>query len=74
MEARAEGVRGKTVEVEIEDAEVEADGSGSEWEDEEDEGEDEAPQLLDRAQRAPKPEPVVDEDGFTLVQGKGKGR
>ena len=74
VEARAEEVRGKTVEVEVEDAEVEADGSGSEWEDEEDEGEDEAPQLLDRAQRAPKPEPVVDEDGFTLVQGKGKGR
>ncbi|TFK41627.1 Pre-rRNA-processing protein TSR2-domain-containing protein [Crucibulum laeve] len=49
-----------------------------EWSDEDEEGgsgdeegEEEAPQLI--APKA-KEEPVVDEDGFTLVQGKGKGK
>ena len=39
-------------------------GSGSE--------DEEVPQLVE-AER-PRQGPVVDEDGFTLVQGKGKGR
>ncbi|KAI0052688.1 hypothetical protein FA95DRAFT_1483061, partial [Auriscalpium vulgare] len=70
-EARAEGLRGKKVEVEV----VE-DGEG-EWEDEEGESEEsdgeDAPPLLNAGGLA-KPAPVVDEDGFTLVQTKGKGR
>jgi len=58
---------------------VDEDGGGDddddEWEDEEEGGdgdEDEAPQLSQAAgdpqQRPSKPEPVVDEDGFTLIQ------
>ncbi|KAI0059364.1 hypothetical protein BV25DRAFT_1829163 [Artomyces pyxidatus] len=69
-EARAEGVRGKKVQVEI------VQGDEEEWEDEgESESDDEAPQLVGQpASSSTKPEPVVDEDGFTLVQSKGKGR
>jgi pre-rRNA-processing protein TSR2 len=69
-ERRAEGARGKNVDVkEVVDDE-------DEWEDEESEegGDDEAPQLMSAAvdaQRPAKPKPVMDEDGFTLVQ---KGR
>ena len=76
-ERKAEGARGKRVDVrEV----VDKGGDGEdeeEWEDEgvEDGDEDEAPQLLGEAsdpqQRPSKTEPVVDEDGFTLVQ---KGR
>ena len=76
-ERKAEGARGKRVDVrEV----VDEGGDGEdeeEWEDEGDEDgdEDEAPQLLGEAsdpqQRPSKTEPVVDEDGFTLVQ---KGR
>jgi pre-rRNA-processing protein TSR2 len=66
-ERRAEGARGKSVDVqEVVDDE-------DEWEDEESEGDvdDEAPRLMSAAVDAPgpsKPKPVVDEDGFTLVQ------
>lgn len=49
--------------------------------DEDDEGDDDgsdmdenAPQLMDHTQSRPKDEPEVDEDGFTMVKGKGKGR
>lgn len=74
-ERKAEGARGKRVDVrEV----VDEGGEGEdedEWEDEGDEDEDEAPQSLgganDPPQRPSKGEPVVDEDGFTLVQ---KGR
>ncbi|KAA1479077.1 hypothetical protein DENSPDRAFT_90201 [Dentipellis sp. KUC8613] len=73
-EARAETWRGKKVQVQ------EVVGSEEEWESEEDEEDEEgegeeAPQLRDAgAEARSRPEPVVDEDGFTLVQGKGKGR
>src|ERR1700734_1507818 len=71
-EQQAERWKGKKPEVQEEV------GSGSEFEDDEDgeeDGEsDEAPQLLDRREKPAKEEPLVDEDGFTLVQGKGKGR
>jgi len=71
-ERKAEGARGKSVDVqEVVDDE-------DEWEDEESEGDggdgDQAPQLISAPvdeQRPTKPEPVVDQDGFTLVQ---KGR
>lgn len=73
LEARAEKLKGKNVPVE------EAAGDNSDWEDESDEdgeGEDdeeEVPTLVDTLlQRAAKPPPEVDEDGFTLVKGKGK--
>jgi len=74
-ERKAEGVRGKKVDVQ------EVVNDEDEWEDEsgEDEDEDkdanEAPQLMPadaaRVQRPAKPKPVIDDDGFTLVQ---KGR
>jgi pre-rRNA-processing protein TSR2 len=74
-ERKADGVRGKKVDVqEVVDDE-------DEWEDDsgEDEDEDEdangAPQLMPadavQVQRPAKPKPVIDDDGFTLVQ---KGR
>ena len=74
-ERKAEGVRGKKVDVR---EEVESDED--EWEDEEsgEEGEEVAPQLVPAAaaaaevQRPARPtKPIIDEDGFTLVQ---KGR
>jgi pre-rRNA-processing protein TSR2 len=70
LERRAEGARGKSVNLqEVVDDE-------DEWEDEESEGsgddsDEEAPQLISTAvntRRSAKPKPVVDEDGFTLVQ------
>jgi pre-rRNA-processing protein TSR2 len=80
-ERRAEGVRGKQVEVRVQEAV--GDEDEDEWEDEESGEEDEedadadvAPQLMqavagDEVQRLAKPNPIIDEDGFTLVQ---KGR
>ncbi|KAI0309720.1 Pre-rRNA-processing protein TSR2-domain-containing protein [Amylostereum chailletii] len=69
-EARAEGVRGRKVVVEVVD-------DNEEWEDEEEgsegsEEEEEVPTLVEGSRGAS--EPVVDEDGFTLVQSKSKGR
>ena len=79
-EGKAEGVRGKKVDVR-EEVGSEGDEDEDEWEDEEsgEEGEEDgAPQLMPPAaastaevQRPAKPKPVTDEDGFTLVQ---KGR
>jgi pre-rRNA-processing protein TSR2 len=52
-------------------------GSSDEDDDGDEEGEDvqmdvdEAPALVERRERQ---EPIVDEEGFTLVQGKGKGK
>jgi pre-rRNA-processing protein TSR2 len=71
FEQQAEKLKGKTLQVQEEM------GSGSESEDDEDGEEDdsdEAPQLTDQGERSAKLEPQIDEDGFTLVQGKGKGR
>jgi pre-rRNA-processing protein TSR2 len=79
LERKAEAVRGKKVD-EWEEVGRDGDGDGDEdedeWEDEEsgEEGEEVAPQLVPAAaevQRPARPEPFVDEDGFTLVQ---KGR
>lgn len=71
FEEQAERFKGKKVQVE------EAPGDGSDWEDESEDGssnDDEAPRLLDPQESAKpsKPEPEVDEDGFTTVKGKGK--
>ncbi len=50
-------------------------GSGSEDEEEDEAMDvDEQPPTLVESQDKKKEEPVVDEDGFTLVQGKGKGK
>jgi pre-rRNA-processing protein TSR2 len=70
FEARAEGMRGTR-------AVAQAGKDAEEWEDEDgdeddsgmDEDEEEAPQLMEPRQRE---EPEIDEDGFTLVKGKGK--
>lgn len=78
-ERKAEGVRGKKVDVREVVGEEDADEDEDEdaWEDEEsddEEGGEEAPQLMPAAaevQRLAKPKPITDEDGFTLVQ---KGR
>ena len=75
-ERKAEGVRGKKADVR-EEVGSDGDGDGDEWEDEEsgEEGEEAAPQLVPAAaaelQRPARLKPIVDEDGFTLVQ---KGR
>ncbi|VDC04019.1 unnamed protein product [Peniophora sp. CBMAI 1063] len=82
-ELRADKASGKRIDVqvqskvkhvdeagnEVDGGEESDDGEEGDWEDE-DGGGEEAPQLIERRER----EPVVDEDGFTLVQGKGKGR
>ena len=81
-ETRADKASGKKVDVQVESKVKHVDEQGNEidesdeddegdWEDEDGEGnEEEALRLIEREKK----EPVVDEDGFTLVQGKGKGR
>jgi len=76
-ERKAEGARGKKVDVREEVGDEDEDEDEDEWEDEESEDGvgDEAPELTPAApqvQRPAKPKLVVDEDGFTLV-GKGRG-
>ncbi|KAG6816002.1 hypothetical protein H0H87_009541 [Tephrocybe sp. NHM501043] len=71
FEELAEKVKGKKAE-----AQQAPQNEDDEWEDEEDgsdedEDGDEAPQLL-QPQPHPRNEPEVDEDGFTLVKGKGR--
>jgi len=70
LEAIADKFKGKKVIAEVEE------GNGdSDWEDDEsgeEDGGDDAPQLLVPQSLPSRPEPVVDEEGFTLVQGKGK--
>ncbi|KAH8106328.1 Pre-rRNA-processing protein TSR2-domain-containing protein [Cristinia sonorae] len=74
LEERAERLKGKNVQIE------ERAGDNSDWEDESDEdgsGEDEdeeAPTLIDTSTKPSRQEPEVDEDGFTMVKGKGKRR
>ncbi|KAJ7288182.1 Pre-rRNA-processing protein TSR2-domain-containing protein [Mycena rebaudengoi] len=70
FEAKADGLRGKRA------AAQETPSTVEEWEDEaedSDEEEGEAPQLMEPSEpRRPRDEPEVDEDGFTLVKGKGQ--
>lgn len=71
LEEQAEKAKGKKVEVE--QVEGDEDGWESESGSESDEGpeQDDVPMLVDHALNASKPEPEVDEDGFTKVKGKG---
>ncbi|KAL5508617.1 TSR2 [Sanghuangporus vaninii] len=50
------------------------DGSSDEWEDDDDTEDEEAPQLLDRHAQSHRAKPQVDDEGFTVVTKKGKGR
>jgi pre-rRNA-processing protein TSR2 len=74
LEAKAEKVRGKKVVAQREGPE----SDDEEWSDDEDEEmeDDEPPQLMvvEHPPANTKPDPIVDQDGFTLVQGKGKRR
>ncbi|KAJ7732185.1 Pre-rRNA-processing protein TSR2-domain-containing protein [Mycena metata] len=71
LEAKAESVRGKRAV-----AQQAASGNAEEWEEEDDEDdsgmdedEGEVPPLMEFR---PREEPEIDEDGFTMVKGKGK--
>ncbi|KAI0739315.1 Pre-rRNA-processing protein TSR2-domain-containing protein [Irpex lacteus] len=71
LEEQADKSKGKKIQVE------EALADASDWEDEsgedsEGEDEDEVPMLVEPETKPAKPEPEVDEDGFTTVKGKGK--
>jgi pre-rRNA-processing protein TSR2 len=75
-EELAEKIKGKKIEVK-----ETVDSDDDEWEDDEDgedyidENEEEVPQLIEhQATPRHKDEPVVDDEGFMLVQGKGKRR
>ncbi|KAF7299378.1 hypothetical protein MIND_00887100 [Mycena indigotica] len=75
FETKADGLKGKKAvaqEIPGGDEEEWISDSGSEDDDAMDE--DEAPQLIEAQQSEPRKreEPEVDEDGFTLVKGKGK--
>lgn len=73
FEEQAEKLKGKKPQVEEEigsDSGSEDDENGMD----EDSDSGEAPELLDRWEKPAKEEPQVDEDGFTLVKGKGKAR
>ncbi|KAF5363372.1 hypothetical protein D9756_001053 [Leucocoprinus leucothites] len=77
FEALADKIKGKKIEVK-----ENVESGDDDWEDEEngedliDDDDEEAPQLIEHQipPSSQKNELVVDEDGFTLVQGKGKGR
>jgi pre-rRNA-processing protein TSR2 len=75
MVAEFEATAQKRSKVRVQASREEGNGD-SDWESES-EDEDGVPRLMDRDAQSPpkeKPEPIVDEDGFTLVQGKGKGK
>jgi len=71
FEEKADKVKGKRLNVQEKTAE-----EGEEWEDDEDGEDDEdeevVPQLLEHPRARNPREPEIDEDGFTLVKGKGK--
>ncbi|KAF8681191.1 Pre-rRNA-processing protein TSR2 [Rhizoctonia solani] len=76
MVAQFQAAAEKRSKVKVQASRGEGNGD-SDWESES-EDEDGVPRLMESGAQpaAPreKPEPVVDEDGFTLVQGKGKGK
>ena len=68
FEEQADKVKGSKVKVE------EAPGDGSDWEDEsgeESDGDEEDEDVPMLVEPTTKPEPEIDEDGFTMVKGKG---
>ena len=70
LEEQADKTRGNKVEVEV--VEGEGDEDEDDWESESgSEDEDEAPMLIDPIGKTAKPEPEVDDDGFTTVKGRG---
>ncbi|KAG5641432.1 hypothetical protein DXG03_005236 [Asterophora parasitica] len=71
FEELAAKLKGKRV-----DAHFAPPGEDDEWEDEDvSDDDEEAPQLIQPAvERPPRNEPEIDEEGFTLVKGRGKGR
>ncbi|KAF7790793.1 hypothetical protein EIP86_001750 [Pleurotus ostreatoroseus] len=71
FESHADRFKGKKVEVEVTPADGEEDWEDDSDEEGEDDGED-APELMETSARPSKPEPEIDEDGFTMVKGKGK--
>lgn len=77
FEQLAQNIKGKKADVQHtpqgQDDEWEDDYDGSDDDEEDEEEEEEVPQLL-QSQSQHKNEPEVDEDGFTLVKGKGKSR
>ncbi|OCB88347.1 hypothetical protein A7U60_g4549 [Sanghuangporus baumii] len=64
----------KVVSKEVMQESTEVDGSSDEWEDGDDTEDEEAPQLLDRHAQSHRAKPQVDDEGFTMVTKKGKGR
>ncbi|KAL5530790.1 TSR2 [Sanghuangporus sanghuang] len=64
----------KVVSKEVVQESTEVDGSSDEWEDGDDTEDEEAPQLLDRHAQSHRAKPQVDDEGFTMVTKKGKGR
>lgn len=76
-EAQVQKMKGKKIASQkVVDETIETDGESgsSDGEDEDDDMEgDEAPRLVERREPKEREEPEVDEDGFILVKGKGKG-
>ncbi|CAE7150057.1 unnamed protein product [Rhizoctonia solani] len=76
MVAEFQATAQKRSKVQIQASRGEGNGD-SDWESES-EDEDGVPRLVENGAQPTtpreKPEPVIDEDGFTLVQGKGKGK
>ena len=75
LEAMVEQSKGKKLIVDEKDASDEE----CQWEDQDENGDsesehEEAPRLLERPRDKAREEPEVDEDGFMMVKGRGKGR
>ncbi|KAH9483284.1 Pre-rRNA-processing protein TSR2 [Psilocybe cubensis] len=70
FEQLADGLKGKKTEVQVQVADGEEEWSDEDGDD--DEAGDEAPQLLEHPIPKASKEPEIDEDGFTLVKGKGR--
>lgn len=73
FEDLAEKMKGKKIDVQ----ETVASDDEEDWDDEEDgeESDNEAPQLIEHLPvQTTRKQPEVDEDGFTLVKGRGKGQ
>lgn len=75
FEGQADRLKGKKVQVEEgigSDSEGESESDEVEGDDDMEDWEDEPPQLLDHSRENQSKEPEIDEDGFTLVKGKGR--
>lgn len=70
---KIKGVAVKSQEIVDDNGEFSGDDSGSNQDEDEEMVVDPAPQLIDRESSNRSNEPIIDDDGFTLVKGKGKG-